>query len=102
MPKPIVSGVCVVGVAAAGQTHNYKTGQRSSFQKAAAAWLDFTQNIKRSFACENASQPCQWIARRQVKMPYLADGNQRRQRITDNRQTQCRKPSPRKSSQFER
>ena len=85
----------VVREPATGEAHGDKTGERRGLEKAAVARLDLLKHLQRLFARRIAEQTGNRVPRGPVMMSALADGDERRQRVTHHRQTQGGKPGAR-------
>ena len=86
---------------ATGEAHGDKTGERRGLEEAAVARLDLLKHLQRLFARRIAEQTVNRVPRGPVMMSALADGDERRQRVTHHRQTQGGKPVARECSQLE-
>ena len=85
------------------QRHHDEAGQRRRFEIAAARGLNSPQHLQTHAASASRRTTfAQRIPRPAMLMHALADGDQRRQRITDDRQPHEAKPRLRQARQLER
>ena len=91
----------MVSIAAAREAHGDETGQRRGFEEPAIRRLDALQHAQGLGPRAVSQQSRDWVARGQVMVPHLSDGNERGQRVTHNRQAQRGEELVRQRGQLE-
>src|SRR5262249_44614367 len=84
----------------ARQSQRDEAGQRRCLKKAAARRLDRLQDAQALGVRESANQSSYRVPWRSMLIDRLADCDECRQRVTDNRQSEEAEPRLRKAGQF--
>ena len=86
----------------AGQAHRHETGQRRGFEEAAGLGLDRFEDPERPGSGHPAQETGHGVTTRAMVMLCLSDGNQRGQRVADDRQAHPLEPGVGQRRQLER
>src|SRR5262249_29471623 len=92
----------MIAVPDAREAHDDEAGERRRFQKAAALRLDALQDAQTATLRHAADQTRDRIERRAMGMDRLAQSDERRQGVADDRQLKETEPRLRKARKLER